>query len=84
MRFNVIAFLILVSVAGALAQAQPAPGALASDATAAAVEERKRKAHAAAIADCEAMWDRGTHMTRTEWSRACRRVQDRLWQLGSR
>ena len=32
----------------------------------------------AAVADCEGMWDRGTHMTRQEWSRTCRRVQDRL------
>jgi hypothetical protein len=81
MQSKVIAFLILVSAAGALVQAHPAPSAPASDATAAPVEVRKQKAHAAAIADCEAMWDRATHMTRKEWSRTCRRVQDRLRQL---
>jgi hypothetical protein len=47
----------------------------------ASVEAGKQKAHAAAVADCEAMWDRATHMTRKEWSRTCQRVQIRLQQL---
>jgi hypothetical protein len=45
------------------------------------VEPGKEKAYAAAIANCEGMWDRGTHMTRKEWSRTCRRVQNRLQQM---
>jgi len=83
MRCNVVAFLILVLSAGAaLAQTGPAaPTAPTSGATLASVEAGKQKAHAAAIADCEAMWDRATHMTRKEWSRTCRRVQLRLQQL---
>lgn len=86
MQFKVIALLILAPSAGAaLAQgAAPAPNAPASVATATSVEVGKQKAHAAAIADCEAMWDRGTHMTRKEWSRTCRRVQNRLRQLDLR
>jgi hypothetical protein len=41
----------------------------------------KRAALETAVADCESMWDRGTHMTKKEWSRTCRRVQDRIQQL---
>jgi hypothetical protein len=40
-----------------------------------------RKAHEAAIADCERMWDRGTHMTKKAWSQTCRRVQDWLERM---
>jgi hypothetical protein len=50
-------------------------------ATAESVELDKQKAHAAAIANCEAMWDSATHMTKTEWSRTCRRVHNRLRKL---
>lgn len=38
-------------------------------------------AHEAAVTACLQMWDRGTHMTRREWSRTCRRVQDHLRRL---
>lgn len=34
-----------------------------------------------ALSSCIAMWDRGTHMSRQEWSRACRRVADRIQNL---
>ena len=34
-----------------------------------------------AVADCMQMWDAGTHMTKQEWSRSCRRVQTRLDNL---
>jgi hypothetical protein len=34
-----------------------------------------------AVADCERIWDPGTHMTKQEWSRTCRRVQTRLQRL---
>lgn len=40
--------------------------------------------HEIAVADCERMWDRGTHMTKKEWSQTCRRVQDRLRQIEAR
>jgi hypothetical protein len=85
MQFKIIAFLILASSAGAaLAQAAPVPIVQTAVATATSVEVAEQKAHAAAIADCEAMWDRGTHMTRNDWSRTCRRVQNRLQQLDLR
>ena len=31
--------------------------------------------------DCMRLWDQGTHMTKQEWSRTCRRVQGRLNQV---
>jgi hypothetical protein len=34
-----------------------------------------------ALSSCIAMWDRGTHMSRQEWRRACRRVADRIQNL---
>ena len=34
-----------------------------------------------AVANCESMWDRGTHMTKRDWARTCRRVQNRLQSL---
>jgi hypothetical protein len=37
----------------------------------------EKKSHEAAVADCEQMWD-GTHMSRQDWSRICRHVQNRL------
>jgi hypothetical protein len=81
MKIRVIASLILLASAGVTVQAHPAPSVAMSGATAASVELEKQKAHAAGIANCEAMWDRTTHMTKTEWSRTCRRVQNRLRQL---
>ena len=46
-----------------------------------AVELTKQSAHETAIADCVRMWDRGTHMSKRDWSQTCRRVQNRLQQL---
>jgi hypothetical protein len=31
--------------------------------------------------DCIKMWDSGTHMTKQQWSRTCKRVQTRLDNL---
>ena len=46
-----------------------------------AVEPIKHSVHETAITDCEGMWDRGTHMSKRDWSQTCRRVQNRLQQL---
>jgi hypothetical protein len=35
----------------------------------------------AAIADCMKLWDKGTHMSKQEWARTCRRIQTRLDNL---
>jgi hypothetical protein len=76
MQFNIIFLIVALGAGAALGPA--APGT--AHATTESVESAK-KAHAAAIANCEGMWDRATHMTRKEWSRTCRRVQTRLQQL---
>ena len=34
-----------------------------------------------AVADCMRMWNSGTHMTKQEWARTCKRVQTRLDNL---
>jgi hypothetical protein len=65
-------------VAFAEVVAPPRPAGAAPSSTEAA---SKRSALEAAVADCERMWDRGTHMTKTEWSQTCRRVQNRIQQL---
>ena len=63
-------------VAFAEVVAPPRPAGVAPAATAS-----KASALEAAVADCERMWDRGTHMTKKEWSLTCRRVQNRIQQL---
>jgi hypothetical protein len=79
MRLTII-FALLLGTGAKLAFAQTVPpsapttGAQPSRAT--IVTEKK--ADEAAVADCEQMWDPGTHMSRQDWSRTCRRVQDRL------
>jgi hypothetical protein len=37
--------------------------------------------HDNAVPDCMQMWDSGTHMTKPEWLRTCRRVETRLDNL---
>ncbi|MGE3700849.1 MAG: hypothetical protein AB7G08_18900 [Hyphomicrobiaceae bacterium] len=39
------------------------------------------KGMADALADCMQLWDKGTHMTKREWSRTCHRIQSRLQNL---
>jgi hypothetical protein len=41
----------------------------------------QKRSRELAVANCESMWDRGTHMTKRDWSRTCRRVQNRLQSL---
>jgi hypothetical protein len=81
MHINTIAFLVLLISVVASLQARPAPPVTMSGALAASAELDKQKTHVAAIENCKAMWDSATHMTKTEWSRACQRVQNRLRQL---
>lgn len=70
---------LLLGPSAAFAQAVPplptAPGSSPQSASA------QKKADAEAVADCERMWDKGTHMTKQDWSRTCRRVQGRLQNL---
>lgn len=75
---STFAALLSLSLCVGAALAQTAPVVSSAKPT---VEPGREKAYAAAIASCEGMWDRGTHMTRKEWSRTCRRVQNRLQQM---
>jgi hypothetical protein len=82
---SIIALLLGPSANRALAEAAPA----FSMASSAPVQGRetvsaRESAFKAAMADCERMWDRGTHMTKKEWSRTCRRVQNRIQQFEQR
>jgi hypothetical protein len=43
--------------------------------------QSRQKVHDSAVADCMQMWDSGTHMTKQEWGRTCKRVQTRLDNL---
>jgi hypothetical protein len=33
------------------------------------------------LADCMQLWDAGTHMTKQQWARTCKRVQSRIENL---
>jgi hypothetical protein len=79
LRLSAISTLLIVclSAGAASGQAVRAAPSVATTST----EDSKEKEYAAAVANCEGMWDRGTHMTREQWSRTCRRVQARLKQM---
>jgi hypothetical protein len=81
MRFLIITALLLF--AGGLdvfaeIPVQPRPSA---DSALPAQKATDKSAHESAVANCVEMWDRGTHMTKQQWLRTCRRVQDRLQNL---
>ena len=78
-RLSAVSTLLIVSLSAGAASGQAVRAAPSAAAT--STEDSKEKEYAAAIANCEAMWDRGTHMTREQWSRTCRRVQARLKQM---
>jgi hypothetical protein len=78
-RLSAVSTLLIVSLSAGTASGQAVRAA--PSAAAASTEDSKEKEYAAAIANCEGMWDRGTHMTREQWSRTCRRVQARLKQM---
>ena len=75
---SAVGMLLMLALSAGAALSQTAP---TDPATTTSIEAGKEKAYAAAIASCEGIWDRDTHMTRTEWSRTCRRVQARLKQM---
>jgi hypothetical protein len=43
--------------------------------------QSRHNEHDSAVMDCIKMWDSGTHMTKQQWSRTCKRVQTRLDNL---
>jgi len=81
MRSSFIAATVLgLNVCAAFAQAPAVPPPAVDPRISPAVPSRQ-SAHETAVTDCERMWDRGTHMSKRDWSQTCRRVQNRLQQL---
>jgi hypothetical protein len=77
MRLLTIATLLLI-IGGGHVFAEVAVPARATASSAPASQEAT---HQSAVANCVQMWDRGTHMTKQQWLRTCKRVQNRLQQL---
>jgi hypothetical protein len=77
-HLSAVSMLLMLSLSAGSALSQTAP---TNPGTAKSIEDAKDKAYAAAIASCERLWDRDTHMTKKEWSSTCRRVQARLKQM---
>jgi hypothetical protein len=76
-----IAVVLSLALGAGAAQAQSA-----SPHTTGAIGKGNAQAAAAkktaeGIAECMKMWDAGTHMTKAEWARTCRRIQTRLESL---
>jgi hypothetical protein len=77
MRSLIIALLLLIA-GGERALAQVAAPARA---TTSPVPASQEDTHRSAVESCVQMWDRGTHMTKQQWLRTCKRVQNRLQLL---
>jgi hypothetical protein len=65
----------------ASAQTIPAPATLTTLRLLPSAAKFKQTEHDNAVTDCMRMWDSGTHMTKQEWVRTCKRVQSRLDNL---
>jgi predicted pyridoxine 5'-phosphate oxidase superfamily flavin-nucleotide-binding protein len=93
MRILMAASLALAASVGAVfAQTTPSspPSASASPRTAATPPKPLSPAEVALaakttaeqnIADCMRLWDKGTHMSKQQWSSTCKRIQTRLENL---
>ena len=58
-----------------------ATGPLAAAPHSSSPPQSRQNGHDSAVTECMKMWDSGTHMTKHEWLRTCRRVQTRLDNL---
>jgi hypothetical protein len=79
---------VLVVAAGLCGLLASAAAPLALDASQDLLEKRESRVAskpdpAKELAECEALWEPATHMSKSEWSRACRRVASRLRDLDS-
>jgi hypothetical protein len=77
MRLLMIATLLLITGGEHVFAEVAAPARAAASPAPASQEATDRSA----VANCVQMWDRGTHMTKQQWLRTCKRVQNRLQQL---
>jgi hypothetical protein len=82
-------FLIVVASLALLAGGSPAPAQTdtqSKSAPGASTSSISTPAQAtaspnSAMADCMHLWDKGTHMTKEQWARTCKRIQTRLDNL---
>lgn len=78
MNFFVRLAALCVSLVVAVPLGRAAPSYPPADTRPLSVEARKAGDKSAApqrtIADCMATWDRGTHMSKAQWQKACKRA----------
>jgi hypothetical protein len=79
-------FLIVVASLAVLAGGSPAPAQTDTLSKAAPGPSTSSiptppAAPNSAMADCIHLWDKGTHMTKEQWARTCKRIQTRLDNL---
>ena len=81
-------FLIVVASLAVLAGGSPAPAqtdtlskAAPGPSTSSIPTPPAAAAPNSAMADCIHLWDKGTHMTKEQWARTCKRIQTRLDNL---
>jgi hypothetical protein len=64
--------------------ATPAPGATATEPgsiSTGSIDGEVRRSKEQRYEDCMAAWDKGTHMTKEQWSRTCRTSQQEFPEL---
>jgi hypothetical protein len=66
---------------GALPQAPPGPATSSIPSAPLKAATAGKEGPDAAMADCMRLWDKGTHMTKDQWARTCKRIQTRLDNL---
>ena len=86
MRLPLIALFFTLGAHVASAQTIPGPPpakpvSLATLRLLPSAAQFKQNEHDTAVTDCKRMWDSGTHMTKQEWARTCKRIQSRLDNL---
>ena len=81
MRAALIVTFLMGWAASAFAQTSPAPPAAPDPAAKSRQPRAEKGPDNESLASCLAMWEATTHMSKQEWARACRRVDDRLRTL---
>jgi hypothetical protein len=84
MRIIITSVALFLSAGAAFAQTgpvTPTPAAKPAPAAASPAVRTGKSAVVDAKAECIGMWDAGTHMSRSEWSSTCARIQTRLENL---
>ncbi len=75
-----VAVLTLVAGGGPVS-AQTGPGTSTSALPTPPQKSPSASSGTDAMTECMRLWDKGTHMTREQWARTCKRIQTRLDNL---